>query len=58
MFYVGIDISKFKHDCFIVTEAGEVVCDSFSIKNDSDGFTELLSVLDSLDPKENVRIGF
>jgi hypothetical protein len=21
MFYVGIDISKFKHDCFIVTEA-------------------------------------
>jgi len=58
MFYVGIDISKFKHDCFIVTEAGEVVCDSFPIKSDSDGFTELLSVLDSLDPKENVRIGF
>ena len=58
MFYVGIDISKFKHDCFIVTEAGEVVCDSFSFKNDYEGFTELLSVLDSLDLKENVRIGF
>lgn len=58
MFYVGIDISKYKHDAFIVTDAGEIICNSFSVKNDCDGFKELLSVLDSLDPKENVRIGF
>lgn len=25
MFHIGIDISKFKHDCFIATETGEKV---------------------------------
>ena len=25
MYYVGIDISKYKHDCFICTETGEVI---------------------------------
>ena len=48
MYFVGIDISKFKHDCFITTESGEFVINSFSIKNDNDGFQELLSVLESL----------
>ena len=25
MYFVGIDISKYKHDCFICTETGEVI---------------------------------
>lgn len=25
MYLVGIDLSKFKHDCFIATETGEVI---------------------------------
>lgn len=58
MYYVGIDISKFKHDCFITTESGEFVINSFSIKNNNDGFQELLSVLNSLNPQEEIRIGF
>jgi transposase len=58
MYFVGIDISKYKHDCFITNEAGEVVCNSFTIKNSHDGFEELLSVLNSLDSKEQIRIGF
>ena len=58
MYFVGIDISKFKHDCFITTESGEFVINSFSIKNDNDGFQELLSVLKSLDSNQEIRIGF
>lgn len=58
MYFVGIDISKYKHDCFITTESGEVVCDSFTIKNNHDGFEELLSVLNSLNHQDEIRIGF
>ena len=28
MYYVGIDIAKYKHDCFIFTSEGEVVLES------------------------------
>lgn len=58
MYFIGIDISKYKHDCFITTEAGVVVCDPFTIKNSHDGFEELLSVLRSLDHQNEIRIGF
>lgn len=58
MYFVGIDISKYKHDCFIITESGDVVSNSFTIKNDHDGFQELLTVLNSLDNQIEIRIGF
>lgn len=58
MYFVGIDISKYKHDCFITTETGEFITKSFTIKNDIDGFQELLSVLNSLNSQEEIRIGF
>ena len=57
MYIVGIDISKFKHDCFIATETGQVVKDSFSFKNDCNGFNDFLSVLKSLDNTQEIRIG-
>ena len=58
MYFVGIDISKFKHDCFITTESGEFVINSFSITNDNDGFQVLLSILKSLNSSQEIRIGF
>lgn len=58
MYFVGIDISKYKHDCFITTESGEFVTNSFTIKNSIDGFQDLLSVLSSLDSSKEIRIGF
>lgn len=58
MYFVGIDISKYKHDCFITTESGDVVFNSFTIKNNHDGFQQLLTVLNSLDYQEHIRIGF
>ena len=35
---VGIDVSKDKHDCFIVSSEGEVLADVFTIPNNMDGF--------------------
>ena len=57
MYLVGIDISKYKHDCFIATETGEVIKNSFSFANNHQGFNELLTVLKSLDQTQEIRIG-
>lgn len=58
MYFVGIDISKYKHDCFICTETGEVIQENFSFKNTNEGFIELLNLLKSLDNNQIIRIGF
>lgn len=57
-YFIGIDIAKYKHDCFIMDQDGTVIRDSFSFSNDKTGFALLLSVLDSLDPSHEKRIGF
>ena len=44
MYFVGIDISKFKHDCAIIDELGDVITPSWSFQNDREGFS-LLSPL-------------
>lgn len=58
MYFVGIDISKYKHDCFITTETGAVITQNLSFKNNKDGFYELLNLLNSLDNSQEIRIGF
>ena len=57
MYFVGIDIAKYKHDCFIFTSEGEIICESFSFENNSIGFTKLQMVLDSLDHSHKIKIG-
>ena len=57
-YYVGIDIAKFKHDCFIADDNGCVVRDSFSFKNNKDGFEVLISILKELKLKGQIKIGF
>ena len=58
MYYVGIDISIYKHDCFICTETGEVIQENLSFANTNEGFYELLNLLKSLDNSKQIRIGF
>ena len=58
MYYVGIDISKYKHDCFICNETGEVIQENLSFANTNEGFDELLNLLKSLDNSKEIRIGF
>lgn len=57
MYLIGIDISKYKHDCFIATETGEIIKDTFSFTNNQQGFIEFYDVLQSLDPSQTKRIG-
>ena len=57
MYLVGIDISKYKHDCFIASETGEIIKDSFSFSNNSIGFQQILKVLSSLGKSDEIRIG-
>ena len=45
MYYIGIDISKFKHDCAVIDDSGEIVTPSWSFTNDSEGFSQLKILL-------------
>lgn len=59
MYFVGIDCSKYKHDCFIATEAGEVIRDTFTFDNSGTGFSQFFSILETLDcPKSQIKVGF
>lgn len=48
MIYVGIDIAKDKHDCFITNSEGEVLFNVFTIPNNMEGFNELYTKISSL----------
>ena len=47
MILVGIDVSKDKHDCFIVNSDGEILFDSFTILNNMEGFDDLFEKIKS-----------
>ena len=57
MYFVGIDISKYKHDCFITTET-DVIIENLSFENTKNGFQQFLNSLSSLDSSQEIRIGF
>ena len=58
MYFVGIDISKFKHDCAIVDEFGDVITPSWSFQNDREGFSLLKELLDALDGEKKIPSSF
>lgn len=58
MVYVGIDVAKDKHDCFIVNSDGEVLFDVFNIQNNIEGFEDLLFKIKSAEKNPgNVKVG-
>ena len=58
MIYVGIDVAKDKHDCFITNSDGEVLFKAFSISNNLDGFTELYQKIESvMDDVTKIKVG-
>lgn len=55
---VGIDVSKDKHDCFILNSEGEILSDVFTIPNSLDGFTILLQrIRDCSSSQDNIKVG-
>ena len=58
MIYVGIDIAKDKHDCFITNSDGEVLFKAFTIANNREGFDELYQKIESVsDDMTKVKVG-
>ena len=58
MIYVGIDVSKDKHDCTIVSSEGEVLADVFTVQNNLDGFKLLFQRIKSVAPDlSKVKVG-
>ena len=55
---VGIDVSKDKHDCFIVSSEGKVLADVFTIPNNMDGFHRLLQKIEACaTPQDKIKVG-
>ena len=48
MIYVGIDVAKDKHDCFITNSDGEVLYKVFTIANNLEGFNDLYQKIESV----------
>lgn len=60
MFYVGIDVAKSKHDCFIIDSDGVIHMNNLRISNDRKGFDKLLeAILNALDGDsiQNTKVG-
>jgi len=58
MIYVGIDVAKDKHDCFITSSLGEVFFDVFEISNNIGGFNDLFEKIQSVSESfGNVKVG-
>lgn len=51
-----IDISKYKHDCCIISAANQKIISKVIIANNKAGFDELLTIINSLSDSEDIRI--
>lgn len=56
MYFIGIDISKFKHDCAIVNELGEVITPSWSFENNREGFSLFKKLLNTLNGEKRIGL--
>ena len=58
MVFVGIDVAKDKHDCFIINSEGEVLKDVFTIENSKQGFELLLQSINTCTGVgEKIKVG-
>ena len=56
MIYVGIDVAKDKHDCFVTSSDGKVLFPVFTIQNNREGFDDLFSKIQSVEVS-NIKVG-
>jgi len=58
MIFVGIDVAKDKHDCFITNSDGEVLFNAFTISNNLEGFDNLyLKIKSVMKDVSKVKVG-
>ena len=53
-YFVGIDVSKFKHTCCIIDGDGEIIKKSFDFSNSKEGFDSLIEIFKSIDQSESL----
>lgn len=53
-YFVGIDVSKFKHTCCIIDGDGEIIKKSFDFSNSKKGFDSLIEIFKSIDQSESL----
>ena len=58
MYYVGIDVSKYKHDCSVLDQSGNTIVDDFVFANSFEGFESLHTLLSSIAFPDELEIGF
>lgn len=57
MLYIGIDVARSKHDFFIMGENGERVAGPITIRNNLDGFTRLIRVIQECKNAQEDNLG-
>lgn len=57
MIFVGIDVAKDKHDCFICNSEGEVLRDAFTIRNSLEGFNFLYQSVITCAGNDKIKVG-
>jgi len=58
MIFVGIDVAKDKHDCFIMNSEGEVLFNAFTVSSNKTGFDELYQKIKSCSADlSNIKVG-
>ena len=57
IYFIGIDISKYKHDFCIISNTGEIIVENSSFENNQKGFQSFIDLWESYD-KQSVRIAF
>lgn len=57
IYYIGIDISKYKHDFCIISNTGEIIVENSSFENNQKGFQFFVNLLEPYD-KQSIRIAF
>ena len=58
MIYLGIDVSKDKHDCCILSQDRDLLTKPFSVPNSREGYEKLFSLVSSFENNpEKVKVG-
>lgn len=52
-YYVGIDVSKFKHTCCIINGEGEIIKKGFDFSNSKEGLDSLIEIFKSIDQNKS-----
>lgn len=56
MYFIGIDISKYKHDCAVIDDLGDIITPSWSFTNDCEGFFLFKQLLDNFEGEKKIGI--